>query len=77
MENQCILYTALNFPSLIFALIGSEVLNSPSIQFYYLILYKYLYSPSFKFTLESEGEKGENKTGAKISLYTVVDSYVE
>ena len=28
--------------------------------------------PSFKFALRSEGEKGENKTGAKFSLYAYV-----
>ena len=27
--------------------------------------------PSFKFILRPEGEKGENKTGAKFFLYTV------
>ena len=64
MTLKYILYTALNSPSLIFALIGSETdlpsINWPTIHLYYLILYKYLCSPSFKFALKSEGE---NKTG--------------
>ena len=47
------------------------VLNSPTYQFCYIILTIELNWPSFKFALEPEGEKGENKTGAKFSLYTV------
>ena len=47
------------------------VLNSPSLEFYYIILSILFNSPSFEFALRLEGEKGENKTGAKISLYTV------
>ena len=64
LHVKYILYTALNSPSLIFALIGSETdlpsINWPTIHLYYLILYKYLCSPSFKFALESEGKKGKN-----------------
>ena len=47
------------------------VLNSPTHQFSYIMVYKWLNLPSFKFTLSLEGEKGENKTRAKFSLYTV------
>ena len=47
-------------------------MNLPSLQFCYAILYISLNYPSFEFALRSEGEKGENKTGAKFSLYTVI-----
>ena len=70
-----LLYTALNLPSLIFALwrlkVICPVLNSPTLQFSYIILYIQFNSPSFKIALRSEGQKDENKTGAKFSLYTV------
>ena len=62
-----ILYTPLNSRRFIFALWRSEtdspgiVLNSPTLQFSYIILY--LNWPCFKFALRSEGEKGEYKTG--------------
>ena len=46
-------------------------MNLPSIQFKYIFLYKYLYSPSFKFAIGPEGKKGEYKLDAKFFLYTV------
>ena len=71
-----ILYTALNLPSLMFALHRSEN-DTPSLEFALSpILFQnplcIIQLPSFKFALRSEGEKGENKKGANISLYTVV-----
>ena len=70
-----IVYTALNSPSLILALLGLRLiflgLNSPTLQFSYKILSMQFNWPSFKFTLRSESEKGENKTGVNFSLYTV------
>ena len=70
------LYTALNSPSLIFALYRSET-DSPSLEFTHspILVHYPLYIiqlAQFRFALGSEGEKGENKTGAKISLYTVL-----
>ena len=47
-------------------------MNSPTLKFSYIFLYIEFNWPSSKFTLRSEGEKGENKTGAKFSLYTVL-----
>ena len=75
-----LLYTALNSPSLIFALWWpkTDSLQSwirPLSNFPNIILYIQFSWPSFKFALRPEGEKGENKTGAKISLYTVSISY--
>ena len=71
-----ILYTALNSPSLIFALYKSET-DSPSLEFARSHIFLHnpfilFNKPSFKFTFMFEGEKGENKTGAKFSLYTVL-----
>ena len=48
------------------------VLNSPNLQFSYLIPYGISSSPVLNSPSVSVGEKGENKTGAKFSLYTVV-----
>ena len=67
-----ILYTALNSPSLNFALQRSEI-DSPSLEFAlspicYIIFYEEFNSHCFEFALRP---KGENKTGAKFSLYTV------
>ena len=47
------------------------VLFSPSRQFSNIILSRKFNWPRFKFSLKGEGEKGENKMGAKFSLYTV------
>ena len=63
------LYTVFEFSRLIFALIGSET-DPHSLEFALYpillpILYKYLHSPNFKFALESEREKGENKNGGE------------
>ena len=48
------------------------VLNSPTLQFSYTILCTEFKKPSLKIALRSEGGKGENKTGAKFFLYTVL-----
>ena len=63
-----LLYTALNLPSLIFVLYKSKVirpvLNSPTFQFFYIILCVLLNKQSFEFALRSEGEKGKKYSGS-------------
>ena len=46
-------------------------LNLPTLRLSCIIHYIWFNWPSFKFALRSEGKKGENKTGAKFSLYIV------
>ena len=65
-KNSIVLYKALNSPSLIFILERSETgLSSFEFTHYPLLLYNPLYTCIIQLAPNSEGEKGENKAGAK------------
>lgn len=79
-----LLYTRLFSPRVIFAFLHLRTISPcldirQDIGLFKEIIYDLGMRPVLNSSPDNEGDKGENKTGAKISLYTVIsmESYIE